>query len=137
LREIRPDYDLSVLDLASKIQESKAAMGKIVSLLQAKRLVRVVEYGKKRLVRRVIEFPDVKLLDMPLELDQVQKGEGRVGAARIQERDVREVVRGMWDGAELDSFTVFHYPIYKVEMLLRRKRRFLWIDGRTSRELAL
>jgi hypothetical protein len=137
LREIRPDYDLSVLDLASKLQEPKAAMGKIVSLLQTKRLVRVVEYGRKRLVRRVIDFPDVKLLEMPLELDEIQKGEGKVEPARLREDELKEVVRGVWEGADLDSFTVFHYPVYKVEMMLRRKKRFLWIDGRTSRELEL
>lgn len=135
LREIRPDYEMSVLDLASKVQEPKAAMGKIVSLLQTKRLVRVVEYGRKRLVRRVVDFPVVKLREMPMELDQVEKGEGRVESARLREDDLREVVRGVWDGADLDAFTVFHYPVYKVEMMLRRKKRHLWIDGRTSKEL--
>lgn len=137
LREIRPDYELSVLDLASKLQEPKASMGKIVSLLQAKRLVRVVEYRKRRLVRRVIDFPEVKLLEIPLELDIVDKGEGRVEPARLKEDELREVVRGVWDGADLDSFRVFHYPVYKVEMMLRRKKRYLWVDGRTAKELDL
>jgi hypothetical protein len=137
LREIRPDYELSVLDLASKLQEPKAAMGKIVSALQTRRLVRVVEYGRKRLVRRVVDFPDVKLLEMPLELEEVPRQGATAETVRLREDDLREVVRGMWEGADLDSFRVFHYPVYRVEMMLKRKKRFLSLDGRTARELAL
>ena len=137
LREIRPDFELSVLDLASKLQEPKASMGKIVSALQARRLVRVVEYGRKRLVRRVIDFPDVKLLDMPLELEEIPKGEATVEPVHLQENDLREIVRGLWDGADLDSFRVFHYPVYRLEMMLKRRKRFLTLDGRTAKELEL
>jgi len=137
LREIRPDYELSVLDLASKLQEPKAAMGKIVSLLQSRRLVRVVEYGRKRLVRRTVDIPEVKLRDTPLELDLVEKGKGTVEATRLREDELREIVRGVWDGADLDSFATFHYPVYRVEMMLKRKKRFLLLDGRTARELVL
>jgi len=50
---------------------------------------------------------------------------------------MREAVRGLWDGADLDSFTVFHYPVYRVELMLGWKRRYVWVDGRTAKELTL
>jgi hypothetical protein len=46
-------------------------------------------------------------------------------------------VRGLWDGADLDSFRVFHYPVYRLEMMLKRRKRFLTLDGRTAKELEL
>jgi hypothetical protein len=137
LREIRPDAELSVIDVASRLEESRGAVGKTVSLLESKRLVRVVEYGRRRLVRRVVDMPEVRWAEMPLELGEVEVAGARVEAARVKEEEMREVVRGMWDGAELDSFTVFHYPVYRVELMLGRKRRHVWVDGRTARELTL
>jgi DNA-binding transcriptional ArsR family regulator len=137
LREIKPDSEVSVIDIASKLQEPKSAVGKTVSALESKRLVRVVEYGRKRLARRVVDLPEVKWVDMPLELGELEKGEARVEDARVKEGELREVVRGVWEGADLDSFTVFHYPVYKVELMLKRKKRFVWVDGRTARELVL
>lgn len=82
----------------------------------------------------MIDLPEVKLLDMPLELDETDS-EGRVEAARLKEDELREAVRGIWDGADLDSFRVFYFPVYKVELMLRRKKRHLWVDGRTAKEL--
>ena len=137
LQEISPDFELSVLDIASKLQEPKAAIGKVVSSLESRRLVRVVEYGRKRLVRRMIDIPEVKWQEMPLELDELESMSAVVESAKVKEAEMREAIRGLWDGADLDSFRVFHYPIYKVEMMLKRKKRFVWIDGRTARELSL
>jgi hypothetical protein len=135
LREIRPDSELSVIDIASKLQESKAVIGKIVSSLDARRLVRVVEYGRKRLVRRMVDLPEIRWSEMPLELGEIDGGGSTVEGARVKEEEMRQIVRGIWEGADLDSFRVFHYPIYKVEMMLKRKKRYAWIDGRSAREL--
>jgi hypothetical protein len=60
---------------------------------------------------------------------------GVVQPLKIKEEDVRDVVKGPWDGADIDSFEPFVYPVYKVELVARRKHREALTDGRSGREL--
>jgi DNA helicase HerA-like ATPase len=106
--------------------------------------LRLGEVGMDEVARRapevaplVVDILEVRLHEIPLELDAADKGERRAESARLREGELREVVRGIWDGADLDSFSVFHYPVYGVELMVRLKRRYLWLDGRNAKELEL
>jgi hypothetical protein len=57
-------------------------------------------------------------------------------SASLKESEVSEVVKGMWEGADLKSFRPFPYPLYRVELALRRKRRELILDGLTGQPVA-
>jgi hypothetical protein len=53
----------------------------------------------------------------------------------LKENLVREIVNGMWDDADVESFKEFYYPIYQIELMLKDKRRMLWIDSRAAKEI--
>ena len=71
-----------------------------------------------------------------MKLNELDTSRGfRLAKLKIKEDDVREVVKGMWDGADLESFRQVYYPVYLAELRLNRKKRYLWIDGRTGKEI--
>ena len=41
----------------------------------------------------------------------------------------------MWKGADMESFRQIYYPVYLSELILNRKKRYVWIDGRTGKEI--
>jgi DNA-binding transcriptional ArsR family regulator len=137
LREVRPDSDISALDVASRLGESKGTVSRVLNLLNEKRLVRTIEVKRKRLFRRLIDLPDVPSEFQPLEISKVELEKGRVVQARLKEQDVREAVKGLWDGADIESFETFYYPVYKVELVLKRRHRQVLLDGRSGKELTL
>lgn len=136
LREVKPDSDTSALDVASELGESKSTVSRVLSLLNDKRLVRTIEVRNKKLYRRLVDLPGEPSKLAPLELTPVELKSNRVVAPKIKEGDVRDAVKGLWDGADIDSFEPFLYPVFKVELVVRRKHRQVLIDGRSGRELA-
>ena len=137
LREVKPDGDTSALDVASALGESKATVSRVLNFLNEKRLVRTIEVRKRKLFRRLIDLPREPSGYVPLELSELDIGKGRVIPAKIKESDVRDVVKGLWDGADVESFETFLYPVFGVELVVRRKHRQVLIDGRSGRELQL
>ncbi|MDG6962779.1 MAG: DUF87 domain-containing protein [Nitrososphaerota archaeon] len=135
LRELRPDSDTSVIDVASVLGESKGTVSRALGALNAKRLVRSSEVRKKKLYRRLVDLPPVPSGAIPLDLVPVDQTRVKVVGPRVKESDVRDAVKGLWDGADVDSFDTFLYPVFKVELVARRKHREVTIDGRTGREL--
>jgi uncharacterized protein len=135
LREVSADSDTSVLDVASALQESKATVARVLANLDGKRLVRSIEIRKRKLFRRLVDLPAKPAELAPLELVPVEMGGAKVVAPKIKESNVREAVKGLWDGADIDSFEPFLYPTFKVELMVRRKHRHVLIDGRSGREL--
>jgi uncharacterized protein len=136
LREVSADSDTSALDVASALQESKATVARVLANLDGKRLVRSIEIRNRKLFRRLVDLPAKPTELAPLELVPVDMEGGRVVAPKIRESNVREAVKGLWDGADVDSFEPFLYPTFKVELMVRRKHRHVLIDGRSGRELA-
>jgi uncharacterized protein len=136
LREVRPDGDTSALDVASAIGESKSSVTRVLNILDDKRLVRTIEVRKRKLYRRLVDLPGEPSEFSPLELEEVPMDEGRVPASRVKESDVREAVKGLWDGADVESFETFLYPVFRVELVVRRKHRSVQIDGRSGKELS-
>ena len=135
LREVKPDSDTSALDVASTIGESKSTVTRVLNFLNDRRLVRTIEVRRRKLYRRLTDLPGEPSEFVPLELEEVSVEAGRVIAPRLKESDVRDVVKGLWEGADVDSFETFLYPVFKVELVVRRRHRQVLIDGRSSKEL--
>jgi len=57
-------------------------------------------------------------------------------APKIREADVRDAVKGLWEGADVESFESFLYPVFRVELVVRRKHRQVLVDGRSGKELS-
>lgn len=135
LRGVDTDSDTSAIDIASALGESRATVARVLANLDGKRLVRSIEIRKRKLFRRLVDLPAKPTKLAPMELAQVDTGGVKFAAPRIRESDVREAVKGLWDGADVESFEPFLYPTFKVELMVRRRHRHVLIDGRSGREL--
>ena len=136
LREVKPDSDTSALDIASAVGESKSTVSRALGFLNDKRLVRTIAVRNRKLYRRLTDLPGEPSEFVPLELEGVDVDEANVLAPWVNESDVRVVVKGLWEGADVDSFEPFLYPVYEVELVVRRKHRRVLVDGRSGRERA-
>ncbi len=136
LREVAPDSDTSALDVASALGESKSTVSRVLNSLNEKRLVRTIEVRNRKLYRRLTDLPGMPSDPVPLELAEVDVEGGRVVVPKIKESDVRDAVKGLWEGADVESFETFLYPVFKVELVVRRKHREVLIDGRSGKELS-
>jgi len=135
LREAKPDSDTSALDIASALGESKSAISRVLNLLNEKRLVRSIEVRKRKLYRRLTDLPREPSNPTPLELTEIALEGTGVIAPKLKESDVRDAVKGLWEGADVESFETLLYPVFRVELVVRRKHRQVLIDGRSGREL--
>ncbi len=136
LREVKPDTDTSAIDVASALGESRSTVSRVLNLLNEKRLVRTIEVRNRKLYRRLTDLPGEPSEFVPLELEEVDIEKARVVPPKIKEGDVRDAVKGLWEGADVDSFEPFLYPVFRVELVVRRKHRQVLVDGRSGRELA-
>ena len=141
LRVLFPDKDQSTIEISSacKIQEDQVR--KLVRELESQRLVRSSRLGRIKVYRRIVDIPKIEL-SKQLVLDLVELGNEGIPTAKFQrvkikEPQVREIVKGMWEGADVESFRIFYYPLYRVELVRNSKSRYMMIDGRTGNELAL
>jgi len=135
LREVDADSDTSAIDVASALGEPKSTVARTLASLDDKRLVRTIEVRRKRLYRRLADLPGTPSKFEPLELSPIDTGGAKVVEPKIREAQVRDAVKGLWEGADVYSFEPFLYPTYRVELVLRRKHREVLIDGRSGKEL--
>ena len=135
LREVSPEGDTSALDVSSALGESKSTVSRVLSFLNDRRLVRSIEVRNRKLYRRLVDLPSDPSEFSPLDMEEVQVDNGRVMAPKLKESDVRDAVKGLWEGADVESFETFLYPVFRVELVIRRKHRTVLIDGRSGREL--
>ncbi|MDA4129063.1 MAG: DUF87 domain-containing protein [Thaumarchaeota archaeon] len=137
LRGVSTDSDSSVIDIASRVGDSKGSVRRVLNLLEEKRLVRSIEMRRNKLFRRLIDIPKVSWERSHLRLEDVEMGGARREEPKIKEKEVKDMIRGLWDGADLDSFNVVFYPVYKIELTLKRRRREVYLDGRTGKDLPI
>ncbi|MBI3841225.1 MAG: DUF87 domain-containing protein [Thaumarchaeota archaeon] len=135
LREVSPGADTSAVDVASSLGESRSTVSRVLSQLSEKRLVRTVEVRRKKLFRRLVDLPEEPSEVTQPELAQVDLQKAKVVPPRIREQDLREVVKGLWDGADVESFQTLLYPVFKVDLVLKRRHRQVFLDGRSGKEL--
>ncbi len=60
---------------------------------------------------------------------------GKTEEYKLEEAGVREVLKGLIPYADVQSFKRFVYPLYRVELLRKRKKRIVWLDGTTGKEV--
>lgn len=139
LGALHPERDLSLIEVASISGRSEDEARNLLKRLEDKRLVRSVKMGRTRMYRRTTDVPKIRLASGPLLRFNELLGTDRSQLERlkIKEDQVREVVKGLWRGADIDSFTCVYYPLYVAEVMLRERKRYVWIDGRTGKETDL
>jgi hypothetical protein len=126
---------MSVLEIANKIGVSKEMVRRPVKLLEEKRRIRSFQVGKARVFRRVFSFPDFQWHDSEQPLEQVEGSRAKVEEYKLDEERVREVIKGLIPYSDVQSFKRFVYPLYRVELIMKRKKRIVWLDGRTGKEI--
>jgi hypothetical protein len=135
LRVLRGDRELSAVELAAKTGVSTGVVRNQLRALEEKRLVRVSETGRAKVYKRLVDPPNPVWRAAPLELGRLDVHSTNILRTILKEDDVREVVRALWGESELESSTPFLYPLYRVELALKKRLRSTWVDGRTGKNV--
>jgi hypothetical protein len=137
LKALQANRDLSLIEIAGASQRMEEETRNMLRGLEAKRLVRSTKLGRAKMYRRLADVPKVDLLTKPLlKFNELDTSQGfKLAKLKIKEDQVREVVKGMWKGADVESSRQVYYPVYLAELILKKKKRYVWIDGRTGKEI--
>jgi uncharacterized protein len=139
LKVLYPDRDLTLIEIAGAANHEVEETRRLLKLLEERRLVRSTKIGRSKGYRRLLDMPKIDLSsESLLKMNELNPSEGfKLSKVKILEPQVREVVKGMWDGADVDSFRQIYYPIFVAEIILKGRTRHVWIDGRTGREIEI
>ena len=137
LKVLHPDSDLSLIEIASASKRLEEETRRLLRGLESKRLVRSTKLGRAKMYRRLVDIPKIDLTDEPLlKLNELNTSEDfKLAKVKIKEDQVREVVKGTWSGADVETFRQVYYPVYLSELILNERKRYVWIDGRTGKEI--
>ena len=135
LQVLKMKIDSSLTDVAKKINVSETLIRKPMKDIESKRLVRSSKVGKTKMFRRLTTIPRVHLNERSLELKNVIITEDTVNKMRIKRTEVGNVVKGLLKGSEMQIYRPFFYPVYRVELSLKGKKRIGWVDGVTGRNI--
>jgi DNA-binding Lrp family transcriptional regulator len=134
LRETSVDADMGVLEIADKIGVSRETLRRPLKLLEERRLIGSHRAGRSRLYRRVYDFPEFRWQESGQVLEQFSAA-GKVEKNLLSEAKLGEAMKGLVPHSEIQEYKEFVYPLYRVELALGRKKRIVWLDGRTGKEL--
>jgi len=134
LRAMRPDKDMSGLEIASRMGTSTEMLRRPIRALEERRLIRSFKLGKARVFRRIFDFPEFPWHDGEQSLEAIDASRGRVEESKLNEGMVREVIKGAIPYSDVQGYRQFLYPLYRVELVMKRRKRIVWLDGRTGRE---
>ena len=139
LKVLQPDRDLSVIEIASAAKRTEDETRRLLKGLESKRLVRSTRRGRNNMYRRLVDIPRIDLGVEPLlKLSELNPTDGfKLAKLKINEDQVREVVKGLWNDADVESFKHIYYPVYLAELSLNDRKRYVWIDGRTGKEIEM
>jgi hypothetical protein len=139
LKVLYPDRDLTLIEIAGFAKREAEETRRLLKLLEERRLVRSTKIGRAKGYRRLLDLPRIELGAQPLlKLNELNPSDGfKLSKVKIKEPQVREVVKGMWEGADVDSFRQIYYPVYVAEIILNGRTRHVWIDGRTGNEIEI
>ncbi|MDA4118711.1 MAG: DUF87 domain-containing protein [Thaumarchaeota archaeon] len=136
LQTTKLDRDMSLLEIANKVGVSREMIRKPVRALEERRLVRSFQVGKTRLFRRVFSAPEFRWHQAEQALEPVEPSKARTEQAKLDEKKVREVIKGLVPYSDVQSYRPFVYPFYRVELVMKKRRkRVVWLDGRTAGEI--
>ncbi len=134
LREMSADRDVGALDIANRAGVSREMLRLPLRHLEEKRLVRSNRAGRSRLYRRVYEIPEFRWKESELALEPFSST-GEVVRGGLSETKLTQVIKGLVPGSEVQRYSEFVYPLFRVEMVRGRKKRIVWLDGRNGKEL--
>ncbi len=135
LRTTKLDRDMSVLEIANKMGVSKEMVRRPIRALEERRLVRSFQVGKNRVFRRVFGFPAFRWHEAEQALEPVEVSNTKIEENKLKEEKVREVIKGLVPYSDVQSYRQFVYPLYRVELVMRRRKRIVWLDGQTAKEI--
>ncbi|MDA4115822.1 MAG: DUF87 domain-containing protein [Thaumarchaeota archaeon] len=135
LRTSRPDKDMSALEIANKVGVSSEMLRRPMRQLEEKRLIRSYKVGKTRVFRRIFVFPEFPWHESEQPLETVDDSKAKLEEYKLDEGKVREVIKGLISYSDVQSFKRFVYPLYRVELMMKRRKRIVWLDGQTGREI--
>jgi predicted transcriptional regulator len=135
LKILKTDKDSTVIDILGESKISESVIRGLLKFLENKRLISSYKNGKIRLYHRLVELPKIDLKEKMLSLENIDVQKAKIENIKLKEAEVREVVKGLFSGSDLVEFKTFFYPIYKVELILGRKKRVIWIDGRNGKKI--
>jgi uncharacterized protein len=139
LKVLYPDRDLTLIEIAGAANREVEETRRLLKLLEERRLVRSTKLGRAKGYRRLLDMPRIELAAEPLmKMNELNPSDGsKLSKVKIKEPQVREVVKGLWQGADVDSFRQIYYPVYVAEIILNGRTRHVWIDGRTGQEIEI
>jgi len=139
LKVLYPDRDLSLIEIAGAAKRETEDTRRFLKGLEDRRLVRSTKLGRAKMYRRLFDIPKIDLISQPLlRLNELNPSDGfKLSKLKIKESQVREAVKGLWEGADVDSFRQIYYPVYVAEIILKGRTRHVWIDGRTGKEIEI
>jgi len=133
LRETSADRDTGVLEIANKVGVSRETLRRPLRLLEERRLIRSNQAGRSRLYRRACDLPEFRWRESEQVLEQFTAA-GKVEQNTLSEAKLREVIKGLIPHSEVQEYKEFVYPLYRIVLVLGRKKRIVWLDGRTGEE---
>jgi len=134
LRIMRLDREMSALEVANKVGVSAQVVRRPLRTLEEKRLIRSFKVGKALVYRRVFDPPEFPWHDAEQALEEVEASKEHIIEGKLNEKMVREVIKGVNPHSDVQSYKQFLYPLFRVELIMRRKKRVVWLDGQTGKE---
>ncbi|MCZ7380762.1 MAG: helix-turn-helix domain-containing protein, partial [Candidatus Methanoperedens sp.] len=129
LLEIYRNKKITIGDLELKTRLSETTIRNIIHNLQDRKIVTFSKEGNLKLYSFLINFepPDLK---QSLSRPEIRQISGRTNKQALTEDDLRKIIKGLEDEADITKFEVFYYPIWFVNL----EKRNLKIDGVTGKE---
>jgi hypothetical protein len=137
LRALSSDDFRSVVDLEGRLGVGRGLIRAGLKKLEDAKLVSSIETGRAKIFKRLIELPVIKLSTEKTQVDELKEDGSRMTRAILDERQVREIVKGLWEGADAVEFQTFYYPLYRFELVRRGSRRTVYLDARSGEEVTL
>lgn len=139
LRALKEESTMTVVDVEGRTGYPRSIIRRVLSKLEQEGIVSSTDMGRYRAYRRLVKIPSMKLLDeapraQPIVSDG-GSGTTAVPSQGLDQKKVRELIRGLFDDSDATEFSLLFYPLWRVELARGPRRRVSWIDGRTGREV--
>jgi hypothetical protein len=134
LLALEADGELTVFDLIGRVRLSEDLVRQSLKALEERRLALSYRRGRVKVYRRTVEVPQMKLEPAPTVVEKVDE-DGTREPPKASDEQLRNIVRGLVEGGEVDRTRLLFYPLYRVRLDLNGKVRTVWIDARTGRQV--
>ncbi|HVP22388.1 MAG TPA: DUF87 domain-containing protein [Conexivisphaerales archaeon] len=134
LLALEPKNEATAFDLMGRVRLSEDIVRQSLRRLEERRLALSYRRGRVKVYRRSVDVPKVGLFEAQQATEPMEEG-GSVAPVALAEDDMRQLVRGLFEGGELDGVSYFYYPLHRVRLELDSRARTVWIDARTGRQV--